>query len=105
MADDQVVYDPGEYLDVLGTERHEQLKAWLRANCIDPAEVTVREAIVVEPLTLGGDRAIRHTVLLRNAEGHRYVDEATGDAAQEERVVPLLVEPPPHWRTKKGHGS
>ena len=105
MSADQVVYDPDQYLEVLGTERHEQLKTWLRANCIDPAEVTVREAIVVEPLTLGGARAIRHTVLLRNADGHRYVDEATGDAAQEERVVPLVVEPPPQWRTEKENDS
>lgn len=105
MAGDQVVYDPGQSGEVLGTQRHEELKAWLRANCIDPADVTVGEQIVVEPLTLGGARAIRHTVLLRNAEGRRYVDEATGDAAQEERVVPLVVEPPPQWRTEKENDS
>ncbi|QFR00714.1 hypothetical protein F9278_36155 [Streptomyces phaeolivaceus] len=114
MAGDQVVYEPDQYLEVLGTERHEQLKTWLRANCIDPADVTVGAPISIEretydvtahdsagPVMLDGGRAIRHTVLLRNAEGRKYVDEATGDAAQEERVVPLVVEPPPQWRTEK----
>ncbi|MDX3162157.1 hypothetical protein PV369_43075, partial [Streptomyces scabiei] len=73
----------------------------LQANGIDPCDVPVDEDIVIEPLTLGGDRAIRYTAHLRNADGRKYLDEATGEAAQEERVVPLVVDPPPQWREKE----
>jgi hypothetical protein len=101
MPDVEVIYEPEEWPDFLGTERHAELKAWLIANGIDPADVPVREAISIEPLTLGGDLAIRYTAYLRAANGLRYLDEATGEAAQEERLVPLTTAPPPHWRTSK----
>jgi hypothetical protein len=67
---------------------------WLRANDIDPDDVPFNASISIERLTYGGDWWIRCTCLLRNAEGHRYADPSTLDVAQEERIVPLKVEPP-----------
>ncbi len=101
MSGARVVYEPDEYLEFLGTARHEEMKVWLAANGIDPADVTVRAPISVGPLTPGDSPTIRYTTHLRTAEGHKYLDEATGEAAQEERTVPLLVDPPPQWRTEK----
>ncbi|GHH68439.1 hypothetical protein FHS35_009104 [Streptomyces umbrinus] len=99
--DPEVVYDPDTDREFLGTARHEELKEWLRANGIVTADVPVDEEITIELLTFGGDRAIHHTAYLRNADGKKYLDEATGDAAQEARIVPLTTDPPPHWRTRK----
>lgn len=98
----ETVYDADTWPVVACNDRlRQELQAWLRANGIDPGDVPVHEDITIEPLTLGGDRAIRHTVYLRNADGAKYLDEATGDAAQEERIVPLVVDPPPQWREKE----
>lgn len=99
--DEVTVYAAGTLLEVAEGERFDELRQWLRANAIDPGDVSVNEDITIEPLTLGGDRAIRYTALLRNAEGFKYRDEDTGEAAQEERIVPLVVDPPPHWREKE----
>ncbi|WP_200302225.1 hypothetical protein [Streptomyces adelaidensis] len=98
---DETVYDADTWPVVACSERLPELRDWLRANGIDPGDVPVHEDITIEPLTLGGDRAIRFTAHLRNADGCKYLDEATGEAAQEERTVPLVVEPPPQWRTEK----
>lgn len=99
--DSETVYDADTWPVVACTERLPELREWLSANAIDPTDVAVHEDIVIEPLTLGGDRAIRFTAYLRNAEGRKYRDEATGEAAQEERTVPLVVDPPPQWREKE----
>ncbi|MGW3651888.1 hypothetical protein [Streptomyces sp. NPDC000878] len=61
---------------------------WLRANDIDPNDVAHEG-----PITIDG-QCIRYAALLRNEDGHRYVDQATGGAAREERTAPLKVEPP-----------
>ncbi|NEA67538.1 hypothetical protein [Streptomyces sp. SID12488] len=61
---------------------------WLRANGIDPNDVPHEG-----PITIDG-QCIRYAALLRNEDGHRYVDQATGDAAREERTASLKVEPP-----------
>lgn len=98
---EETVYDADTWPTVASSDRLPELRAWLRSNGIDPEDVTPRADITIEPLTLGGDRAIRYTALLRNAEGHKYLDEATGEAAREERTVPLVVDPPPHWRDKE----
>lgn len=97
----EIIYDPQTEPDLFGTVRHEELKQWLRANGIDPADVPLHDEITIELLTFGGDRAIHHTAYLRNADGKKYLDEATDDAAQEARIVPLTTDPPPHWRTRK----
>lgn len=61
---------------------------WLRANDIDPNDVPIEGPITIE------QGHIRYAALLRNEDGHRYVDESTGDAAREEQTAPLKVEPP-----------
>ncbi|MGJ5897977.1 hypothetical protein ACSCBZ_39425 [Streptomyces niveiscabiei] len=61
---------------------------WLRANGIDPCDVPIHG-----PITIDQGR-IRYAAHLRNEAGRKYVDETTGDVAQEERTAPLKVEPP-----------
>jgi hypothetical protein len=99
--DGETVYDADTWPVVACSERLPELRNWLRANGIDPDDVPISEDIAIEPLTLGGDRAIRFTAYLRNADRCKYLDEATGDAAREERIVPLVVDPPPQWREKE----
>jgi hypothetical protein len=112
--DSETVYDADTWPVVACSERLPELRAWLRANGIDPGDVPIDEDIVIEretydvtthdsvdPLTVDGDRMIRYTAYLRDADGCKYLDEDTGEAAQEERVVPLVVDPPPQWREKE----
>jgi hypothetical protein len=61
---------------------------WLRANDIDPCDVPIHG-----PITIGHER-IQYAAHLRNEAGRKYVDETTGDVAQEKRTAPLKVEPP-----------
>lgn len=61
---------------------------WLRANDIDPSDVPFEGPIAIK------QGHIRYAALLRNEDGHRYVDEATGDAAWAQLTAPLRVEPP-----------
>ncbi|MET8824794.1 hypothetical protein ABZX40_17990 [Streptomyces sp. NPDC004610] len=96
-----VVYEADWWPHINLSGQRAELCAWLAENGIDPDDVPVGASIVIEPLTPGGGRAIRHTVHLRNAAGCKYHDEALGDPAQEERVVPLVADPPPHWPTLK----
>lgn len=97
----ETVYDADTWPVVACSDRLPELRDWLGANGIDPSDVPVHEDITIEPLTFDGGRAIRFTALLRNAEGGKYLDEATGDAARDERIVPLVVDPPPHWRERE----
>ncbi|MDX3507370.1 hypothetical protein PV755_00275 [Streptomyces caniscabiei] len=110
----ETVYDADMWPVVACSERRTELCAWLRANNINPDDVPIGEDIVIEwetynvtahdsdaPQTIEGDRAIRYTAYLRNADGFKYLDEATGEPAQEERTVPLVVDPPPQWRSEK----
>ncbi|MGC5034104.1 hypothetical protein ACPXCS_06255 [Streptomyces sp. DT190] len=97
----RIVYEPDFWPHVCVTGQREELCEWLRANGIAPEDVSIGEEITIEPLTFGGDQVIRYTAHLRNADGHKYLDEATGEAAQEERVVPLVADPPPHWHIKE----
>ncbi|MDQ1037274.1 hypothetical protein QFZ75_003690 [Streptomyces sp. V3I8] len=98
----ETVYDADTWPVVACSGRLPELRDWLRANGVDPSDVPVHEDITVEPLTLDGTgRVIRFTAYLRNAAGRLYLDEATGDAAREERIVPLVVDPPPQRREKE----
>lgn len=99
--DGETVYDPDTWPYVATSGRREELCAWLQANGINPSDVPVHTPITLEPLTHGGGRAIRYTAYLRNADGFKYFDEDSGDAAQEERIVPLVVDPPPQRREKE----
>ncbi|MFM9604261.1 hypothetical protein [Streptomyces turgidiscabies] len=67
---------------------------WMRANDIDPNDVPIDSPISIEPDTAGGDSRIRYTAHLRNEQGRKYVEETTGDVAQEERTTPLKAKPP-----------
>lgn len=67
----------------------EAVADWLRANDIDPGDVPIDG-----PIAIDDEQRIRYAALLRNEAGHRYVDQATGDAAREERTAPLKVDPP-----------
>lgn len=97
----ETVYDADTWPFVACSERLPELRAWLRANGIDPSDVPVYEDIAIEQSTPGGDRTIRFTAYLRNADGRLYLDEVTGEAAREERTVPLVVDPPPQRREKE----
>ncbi|MFC8124652.1 hypothetical protein [Streptomyces sp. NPDC057302] len=99
--DEETVYDADTWPVVACSERRSELCDWLRANGVDPTAVPVGEDVTIEPLTLGGERAIHYTVLLRNAEGHFYRDEDTDGAAQAACMVPLVAQPPPHWLGKE----
>lgn len=99
MTSSQLVYEPGMWPHLVETGQREGLCEWLRANGIAPDDVPISAEISIEPFTLGGDRAIRYTAYLRNAEGHKYHDEDIGDAAQEERITPLVTDPPAAWHT------
>lgn len=67
---------------------------WLRANDIDPSDVPIEGPIAVE------QGHIRYTAHLRNEDGHKYVDQTTGDVAQEDRTTLLKVEPPANVRVR-----
>lgn len=67
---------------------------WLIANDIDPNVVPINGPIAIE--TTPGIRGwhIRYTAHLLNEDGRKYVDETTGDVAQEQRTASLKVSPP-----------
>ena len=78
---------------------------WLRANDIDPNDVPINGPIAIDEATADRGRLIRYTAMLRNEAGRHYADESTGDVAQEERVVPLAVEPPANVQVRDVNGS
>lgn len=89
-----VVYDPNMWPHIAVSGQREELCQWLHANGIDPDDVPISAEIAIEPASRKGARLIRHTVFLRDETGHGYLDPSTGDTAQEERTVPLVVAPP-----------
>jgi len=66
----------------------EAVAEWLTVNDIDPNDVPIEGPITID------QGHIHYAVLLRNEDGHRYMDASTGDAAREERTAPLTAEPP-----------
>jgi hypothetical protein len=75
--------------------RAEEISAWVAANGIEPDDVSTSHDFIVDDTS--SPAILRYTAYLRNAGGRKYCDPATGDEAQEERMVPLVVEPPEHW--------
>lgn len=75
--------------------RAPEISAWVAANGIEPDDVSTDHDLIVEDGP--GGRVIRYRAYLRALDGWRYVDGRTGDAAMEERTVPLTVEPPDVW--------
>lgn len=87
----RVVFHPDRWRRILDLGQLPALHDWLRTNGLDPHNVD-KAPITVERQE--GKAVIRYTAALRDADGHRYRDPVTDGAAREERVVPLLVEPP-----------
>jgi hypothetical protein len=103
MPEPQLVYEPEMWPDFAGTERHEEIKSWLRANDINPDDVAVTGPVTVET-TPDGARLIRYTTHLRNEDGCKYLadpDDMDKGVAAEERTAPVQVEPPMHWYIKE----
>jgi hypothetical protein len=96
----QLIYEPEMWPEFVGTDRHADFLSWLNANDIDPDNVATSARVTVETGPDGG-RLIRYATHLRNENGAKYLDETTGDAAQEERTAPVQVEPPMHWYSDK----
>lgn len=71
----------------------EAVAEWLAANGIDPNDVPLHSAIVIERDPLEG-RSIRHTAMLRNAAGLLEHDWRTDAPKAEQRTTPLKAEPP-----------
>ncbi|MFI1161420.1 hypothetical protein [Streptomyces sioyaensis] len=89
-----VLNDADIWPTIAETPRRQQLCDWLTANGIDYREVAVPDPLTVETLPTG-QRVIRHTVYLRDADGSRYTDpDDRNQAAREERTTRLIVEPP-----------
>lgn len=72
-----------------------EISAWVAANGLEPGAVSTDHDLIVEDGPDG--RVIRYRAYLRALDGWRYVDGRTGDAAMEERTMPLTVEPPDNW--------
>jgi hypothetical protein len=67
-----------------------EFEQWMLAHGIDPRDTA--EIAWRPPLAGAGNRPqyLEVLVYLRNADGDRYRDPATGDAATETRFVPML---------------
>ena len=75
--------------------RAEEISAWAAANGLTTDDVSTDHDLTVEDGPDG--RVIRYRAYLRNADGARYRADGQDEAAQEERTVPLVVEPPDDW--------
>jgi hypothetical protein len=96
------VFRPEQWNHLLEAGALPALQDWLRVNGLEPRDVDIA------PITIeqhNGQRVIRYTAALRDADGHRYRDPVTGGAAREERVVPLIVEPPQDFEQREAQPS
>jgi hypothetical protein len=76
--------------------RAPEISYWAAANALAPEDVSVNHDITIEDSSDG--RVIHYRAYLRNSAGRKHVDPAgSGEALTEERVVPLVVEPPEGW--------
>ncbi|NEB42246.1 hypothetical protein [Streptomyces sp. SID14515] len=70
---------------------HDQVKDWLQANNIE-LRIPRRDITITGP---PGNRTVRYTAFVFNADGHVRVDpDNEGEPLAEERTAPCLVEPP-----------
>ncbi|MGI3199630.1 hypothetical protein ACRJ4W_15365 [Streptomyces sp. GLT-R25] len=77
------------------------VQRWMRLNQIDPNEVPVRSALVLEDSAFGP--VIRYDAFVTTDEGHRFIDAAYGDRpATRRRTALLWQEPPLAWLTFAG---
>lgn len=74
--------------------RADAVRDWVRANGLDPHEVSVDHHVTIEDGPDGS--VIRCTTFARNGLGDKYAT-ADGSPAVEERTTLLVVEPPEDW--------
>ncbi|CAL9667963.1 hypothetical protein SUDANB145_07260 (plasmid) [Streptomyces sp. enrichment culture] len=79
-----------------GGDRREELRAWLTANNIRPADVPLHGDLYLVPEP-DGTVHIHYEAFHLTADGHKHVDEHGQNAAVERRHTPLLVAPPAWW--------
>jgi hypothetical protein len=76
--------------------RADAVRDWARANGIDPNAVPVDADMTIEDTPAG--RIIRYVAYLLTDDGDVRADPFhDGQALREQRVVPLVVGPPPGW--------
>lgn len=97
------VFRPEQWNRLIEAGALPALQDWLHANGLDPRDVDIAP-IAIEQHN-GGQRVIRYTAALRDADGHRYRDPVTSGAAREVRTVPLLVEPPQDFEQREAQPS
>ncbi|MGW3383315.1 hypothetical protein ACWDCO_24405 [Streptomyces albogriseolus] len=76
--------------------RLDAIRAWLKANNINPSDVPIHGDLYLEPDPAGGQR-IAYEAFHLDSEGRKHVDERGESAAIERRTTPLLVDPPDWW--------
>ncbi|MFI7394049.1 hypothetical protein [Streptomyces tendae] len=77
------------------------VQRWLRINQIDPSDVPVRSALVLEDSAFGP--VIRYDSFVTTDEGRRLIDAAYGDRpATRRRTALLWQEPPLEWIVAAG---
>lgn len=77
-------------------DRLEVLRAWLRANGINPSDVPIHGDLYLDPGP-DGTPHIHYEAFHLDSEGRRHVNERGQNAAIERRTTPLLVDPPDWW--------
>lgn len=77
-------------------DRRDAIRAWLKANNINPSDFPIRGDIYLEPDPDGGQR-ITYEAFHLDSQGHKHVDERGTGVAIERRTTPLLVDPPDWW--------
>lgn len=93
----QIISDADTYPAILAdAQRHAELLDWLRANGIDPNDVSADRPVTIEPGPHGG-HVIRYTALLRNSSGRTYTAADGNGPAIEERTTPLTAALPDSW--------
>lgn len=80
----------------LDQDQGEELREWARANGLEPDAVSADDDTTIEDTPDG--RMIRCRVFDFSDSGHKQADPArSGKPLVEERLVPLVVEPPEGW--------
>ncbi|MGV9891690.1 hypothetical protein [Streptomyces sp. NPDC003395] len=77
-------------------DRREALRAWLRANNINPSDVPI-DADLYIAAGPGGTAHIHYEAFHLNSSGQKHLNERGNEVAVEKRSIPLLVAPPAWW--------
>jgi hypothetical protein len=84
---------------LVDTTDHRTVCSWLRTNEVDPNDIPLRSAILIEPDPDAGfgEWRIRYEVYLRDANGYRYTAEGTDTLATRAVSTRLAIDPPMQW--------